>query len=156
MNQYLLILLISISTCALQKVLLNKEILPVNEIKTYSQAKEAVDYTFCIRLKESEDFQKIFEELKSTLPDDISEEEVIMAICQKLMETEEISTGLNNLAKDVGSIKKLYKPDLMVKTISNEIVLTGFWSKLKAWWNDFGPTIVSIGKFLIEVFTAIF
>ena len=72
------------------------------------------------------------------------------------METEEISTGLNNLAKDVGSIKKLYKPDLMVKTISNEIVLTGFWSKLKAWWNDFGPTIVSIGKFLIEVFTAIF
>ena len=115
-----------------------------NNLANDSELKDNIDFTICIDLLKSEKYQDILAKILSDLPDDYDNDEIGLALCQKLSETEEFQNLSKPLYAHKNQLKLYNKKSLIVipnhkqieplAPLDKEIVLQGFWGKL---WNRF-------------------
>ena len=159
MKQYLLILLISSITCSVKNQILERELIPASEITSFSQAKKNVDYTLCAEFINSDFYKEFLEQFRSELPDDISEEEIGLAICQKVYESGKIDEVRESMAQNVNTMTKLYKvptkkliPFKEVDLIEEDIRLKGLFSWIgnifKNHWRTIVKGLLKLATFL--------
>lgn len=115
-----------------------------NNLANDSELKDNIDFTICIDLLKSEKYQDILTKILSDLPDDYDNDEIGLALCQKLSETEEFQNLSKPLYAHKNQLKLYNKKSLMVipknkqiellDPLDKEIVLQGIFSKI---WNRF-------------------
>ena len=159
MKQYLLILLISIITCSIKNITLERELIPVNEITSLSQARKSVDYTLCAEFINSDYYKEFLEQFRSELPEDISEEEIGLAICQKVYESGKIDEIRESMAQNVNTMTKVYKVpikkivdlkevDLIEKNIKLKNIFTKIGDFFKKHWKKILKCLLKIVEIL--------